>query len=60
METIDKIRAGQDVEANTELLRDLCDVMTRGRCVPWVGCPTRCSALNTFPKFISRDCHGVR
>ena len=52
VETIDKIRAGKDVEANTELLRDLCDVMTQGSLCAMGGLTPNpvLSALNTFPE----------
>ena len=52
LETIDKIRAGKDVEANTELLRDLCDVMTQGSLCAMGGLTPNpvLSALNTFPE----------
>ena len=52
VETIDKIRAGQNVEANTELLRDLCDVMTQGSLCAMGGLTPNpvLSALNTFPE----------
>ncbi len=52
VETIDKIRAGQNVEANTELLRDLCDVMTHGSLCAMGGLTPNpvLSALNSFPE----------
>ena len=52
VETIDKIRAGKDVAANTELLRDLCDVMTQGSLCAMGGLTPNpvLSALNTFPE----------
>jgi formate dehydrogenase iron-sulfur subunit len=52
VETIDKIRAGKDVEASTELLRDLCDVMTQGSLCAMGGLTPNpvLSALNQFPE----------
>jgi len=52
VETIDKIRAGKDVAANTELLRDLCDVMTQGSLCAMGGLTPNpvLSALNQFPE----------
>ena len=52
VETIDKIRAGKNVEANTELLRDLCDVMTQGSLCAMGGLTPNpvLSALNQFPE----------
>ncbi|NDH42001.1 MAG: formate dehydrogenase, partial [Gammaproteobacteria bacterium] len=52
VETIDKIRAGKDVTANTELLRDLCDVMTHGSLCAMGGLTPNpvLSALNQFPE----------
>jgi len=52
VEIIDKIRAGKDVEANTELLRDLCDVMTQGSLCAMGGLTPNpvLSAMNTFPE----------
>ena len=50
-ETIDKIRAGKDVEANTELLRDLCDVMTQGSLCAMGGLtPNPVLSALTFPE----------
>ena len=50
VEVIDKIRAGSAVEANTELLRDLCDVMTQGSLCAMGGLTPQpvLSALNGF------------
>jgi formate dehydrogenase iron-sulfur subunit len=52
VETIDKIRAGSNAEANTELLRDLCDVMTQGSLCAMGGLTPNpvLSALNQFPE----------
>ncbi len=52
VETLDKIRAGQDVEGNTALLRDLCDVMTQGSLCAMGGLTPNpvLSAINQFPE----------
>ena len=52
VETIDKIRAGQDVAGNTALLRDLCDVMTQGSLCAMGGLTPNpvLSAINQFPE----------
>ena len=47
-----KFVQGKNVEANTELLRDLCDVMTQGSLCAMGGLTPNpvLSALNQFPE----------
>lgn len=51
-EVIDRIRDGEDAESNTELLRDLCEVMTEGSLCAMGGLTPMpvLSALDNFPE----------
>jgi len=51
-EVIDRIRDGVDAESNTELLRDLCEVMTEGSLCAMGGLTPMpvLSALDNFPE----------
>ena len=62
METLDKIIAGKNVDANLELLADLCDVMVDGSLCAMGGMtpyPVR-SAVKHFPEDFRKKAPAVR